>query len=166
LAADLAELPERVAVAAAEASVQGRISALLAGDDGERPAAIRTELQEVMFTKCGVFRTEQLLTECRDEVAALRGRAAHLLVDDKSMSYNTDLMEALELGYMLDLADTIVAGAIAREESRGAHYRTDFETRDDVNWLAHTLAYKTSGGMEMRKKPVVITKFQPKERKY
>ena len=78
----------------------------------------------------------------------------------------TDLMEALELGYMLDCAETIVAGAIAREESRGAHYRTDFEQRDDQNWLAHTMIARTSGGLQIRKKPVTITEFQPKERKY
>ncbi len=67
---------------------------------------------------------------------------------------------------MLDLAETIVHGSIAREESRGAHYREDFPNRDDKNWLAHTLVYRTSGGLEMRKKPVTITEFEPKERKY
>jgi succinate dehydrogenase / fumarate reductase flavoprotein subunit len=106
------------------------------------------------------------LTRAQQTLRQLRSAYNNAAIDDKSMSYNTDLMEALELGYMLDCADTIVAGAIAREESRGAHYRTDFEARDDVNWLAHTMVYRTSGGMEFRKKPIVITKFQPKERKY
>jgi succinate dehydrogenase / fumarate reductase, flavoprotein subunit len=75
-------------------------------------------------------------------------------------------MEALELGYMLDCADTIVAGALNREESRGAHYRSDFQARDDKNWLAHTVVRKTSGGLTFTKKPIVITRFEPKERKY
>ena len=97
----------------------------------------------------------------------LRTAYANVAIDDKGEIFNTDLTEALELGYMLDLAETIVAGALAREESRGAHYRTDFEKRDDVNWLAHTLILKASGGMlNISKKPITITTFEPKERNY
>jgi succinate dehydrogenase / fumarate reductase flavoprotein subunit len=87
-------------------------------------------------------------------------------IDDHGTQYNTDLLEAHELGCMLDCAESIIEGALAREESRGAHYREDFQKRDDVNWLAHTLVSRTSGGLELRKKPVTITEFQPKERKY
>jgi len=85
---------------------------------------------------------------------------------DKGKQYNTDLLEAHELGCLLDCSEATIAGALARQESRGAHYRSDFEARDDTNWLAHTLAYKTSGGIQLDKKPVSITKFQPMERKY
>ena len=82
------------------------------------------------------------------------------------MRYNTELLEALELGAMLDISKTIAAGALARQESRGAHYREDFPKRDDIHWMQHTLAYRTDHGLELRYKPVVITRFQPMERKY
>jgi len=149
-----------------EFTARAEISALLSRGKGERIAGIRKTMQAVMMDKVSVVRNAEGMEEARATLRDLRSAYNNASIDDKSMGYNTDLMEALELGYMLDCAETIVAGAIAREESRGAHYRTDFATRDDVNWLAHTLAYKTSGGLEMRKKPVVITKFQPKERKY
>ncbi|HSJ00727.1 MAG TPA: succinate dehydrogenase flavoprotein subunit, partial [Patescibacteria group bacterium] len=119
MAADLAGLPEPARDLEAEAATQSRISSLLAATDGERPAVIRNELQEVMFTKCGVYRTEALLTECRDEVRALRDRAERLQVDDKGCRYNPDLGEALELGYLLDCAEATVESALARTESRG-----------------------------------------------
>ena len=143
-----------------------RVTALMNSTGGERPAVIREELQEVMFANCGVFRTEELLTEARDKVIALRERARHLHVEDKG--YNTDLGEALELRYLLDCADATVASALARHESRGAHAREDFPERDDVNWLKHTLAYRdTAGGQpRLEYKPVAITKFQPKPRVY
>jgi succinate dehydrogenase / fumarate reductase flavoprotein subunit len=87
-------------------------------------------------------------------------------VQDHGTTYNTDLLEALELGCMLDLAETIVYGALARQESRGAHFREDFQARDDTNWLAHSLIYRTDAGLALKKKSVSITRFQPKERKY
>ena len=93
-----------------------------------------------MFTKCGVYRTAQLLSECRDEVRALRQRSERLLVDDRGCRYNTDLGEALELRYLLDCAEATVESALARTESRGGHAREDFPERDDANWLKHTFA--------------------------
>jgi len=167
MAADLAGLPEPTRDPEAEASVQARISGLLSATDGERPAVIRNELQEVMFTKCGVYRTEALLTECRDEVRALRDRAERLQVDDKGCRYNTDLGEALELGYLLDCAEATVESALARNESRGGHAREDFPDRDDKAWLKHTFASRTgAGAVELTYKPVTITKFEPKARTY
>jgi succinate dehydrogenase / fumarate reductase, flavoprotein subunit len=168
MAAELADFPEPAADGAAEASVQARISALLAGADGERPAVIRTALQEVMFTKCGVYRTGQLLTECRDEVASLRERAQHLLVDDRGCRYNTDLGEALELGFLLDCAQATVESALARTETRGGHAREDFPDRDDKEWLKHSFATRASetGAISMAYKPVTVTKFEPKARVY
>ena len=167
MAADLAELPEPVRDLEAEAATQGRVSKLLGATDGERPAVLRNELQEVMFTKCGVYRTEALLTECRDEVRTLRARAERLQVDDKGCRYNTDLGEALELGYLLDCAEATVESALARTESRGGHAREDFPERDDKAWLKHTFATRsTAGAVEMTYKPVTITKFEPKARSY
>ncbi len=116
--------------------------------------------------KVSVVRNATGLEEARQEIGSLRRAFGNVAIDDHGSCFNTDLLEAHELGCMLDCAEAIVAGALAREESRGAHYRTDFEKRDDANWLAHTLVYKTSGGLEMKKKPVTITEFEPKERKY
>ena len=169
MAADLPSLQQPVRDPAAEAASQGRISGLLGGPaDGERPAVLRAELQEVMFTKCGVYRTEQLLTECRDEVRSLQRRAEHLLVDDRGCRYNTDLGEALELGYLLDCAEATVESALARTESRGGHAREDYPERDDANWLKHTFASREPGtdAVRMAYKPVTITKFEPKARSY
>ena len=129
---------------------------------------ISSELQEVMFTKCGVYRTEQLLTEARDDVAELRARSQSLRVDDRGCRYNTDLTEALELGFLLDCAEATVASALARTESRGGHAREDFPERDDENWLKHTFATRSpkTGEIGLGYKPVVITKFEPKPRSY
>jgi succinate dehydrogenase / fumarate reductase flavoprotein subunit len=168
MAGDLLELPAPTSDPEAEASMQGRISGLLAGADGERPAVIRSELQEVMFANCGVYRTQALLTSARDAVASLRDRAEHLKVDDRGCRYNTDLGEALELGFLLDCAEATVASALARQESRGGHAREDFPERDDQAWLKHTFATRSpeSGKVALSYKPVTITKFEPKPRVY
>jgi succinate dehydrogenase / fumarate reductase flavoprotein subunit len=168
MAADLADLPVPEIDLEAEVSTQASLTDLLAGTDGERPAAIRAELQELMFTKCGVYRTEALLDEARAEIVALRERARHLRVDDKGCRYNTDLGEALELGFLLDNAEVTVASALARKETRGGHAREDFADRDDTNWLKHTFACRDAGtgSASMTYRPVTITEFQPKPRSY
>ena len=156
-------LPDR----AAERSAEERVSSLLAGRGRERPAVIRSELQEVMFAKCGVYRTGALLEECRAEVAALQERARYLRVEDKGCRYNTDLGEALELGFLLDCAEATVESAIARTETRGGHAREDFPERDDRDWLKHTFIRRgPDGARQLAYKPVTITKFQPKARTY
>ena len=169
MAADLAELPEP----GLDAGGRGIGPVADLRPAGRRPMAsgrrcIRAELQEVMFTKCGVYRTEQLLAECRDEVAELRERARHLLVDDRGCRYNTDLADAIELGFLLDCAEATVESALARKESRGGHAREDFPERDDTEWLKHTFAPRDpkSGVVSLAYKPVTITKFEPKPRAY
>lgn len=145
---------------------RAEVSNLLDRQRGENTAHIRATLQAEMMDKASVFRTGEGLVEMRATLAGLRDAYANVAIADKGKIFNTDLLEALELGYLLDCADAIVEGAIARTESRGAHLREDFPDRNDAEWLKHTLCYRTSGGIQMRYKPVVITQFEPKERKY
>jgi succinate dehydrogenase / fumarate reductase flavoprotein subunit len=153
---------------AAEASISAALDELLSRTDGERPAVIREELQETMFTKCGVYRSAAPLMQAWGEVDDLRPRARQLVVQDKGKRYNTDLGEALELGFLLDCAEATVASAVARTESRGAHAREDYPDRDDVSWLKHTFAFRWSDGAPPRLayRPATITRFQPKPRTY
>jgi len=168
MAAELRSAPEPESDSGAEAAVADAIDELLDRAEGERPAAIREDLQELMFAKCGVYRSAPLLTQASDEIAALRDRARRLLVQDKGRRYNTDLGEALELGFLLDCAEATVASAVARTESRGAHAREDHPDRDDVNWLKHTFAFRPSDEAPTRLayRPATITRFEPKPRTY
>lgn len=143
-----------------------RIEDLLSGSGEETAAAIRLRLQEVMMFRCSVFRNEQLLREAQADLARLRTRYAGIRIMDRGRVCNTDLIEAWELGDLLSLAETMVAGALARKESRGAHFREDYPDRDDENFLKHTLIRKGAEGPEIFYKPVTITRFQPKERTY
>jgi succinate dehydrogenase / fumarate reductase flavoprotein subunit len=149
-----------------EFTARAQVADLLSRQKGENAADIRDSMQEVMMDKVSVVRDAQSLTEATDKIRSLKLAYGSVAIQDHGKTFNTDLLEAHELGCMLDCAETIVAGALSREESRGAHYRTDFEKRDDANWLAHSLIYKSSGGLTHRKKPVTITTFEPKERKY
>ncbi|MGB3327762.1 MAG: succinate dehydrogenase flavoprotein subunit [Thermomicrobiales bacterium] len=158
---DFAQLP-----AEPDAVARATISGILGRDKGENVADIRATMQEVMMDKVSVHRTETGLREAEQTIRGLQSAYKHIAIQDKGKIYNTDLTEAMELGCMLDCAETIIHGALARQESRGAHYRDDFQARDDKNWLAHSMITRTSGGMELKKKPVVITTFEPKERKY
>ncbi len=143
-----------------------RIEDLLEGSGNENASGIRERLQEMMMVRCSVFRNEKLLMEAMTELKRLRSRYAAVQIADRGKTCNTDLIEALELGYLIHLAETIVAGALARTESRGAHFREDFPNRDDEVFLKHTLARKGPEGPILSYKPVRITRFQPKERKY
>jgi succinate dehydrogenase / fumarate reductase flavoprotein subunit len=136
---------------------------------GEPAAPIRAKLQEEMMDKASVLRNGGDLAKLQQTIDELSERYRNIKLGDEGTAFNTDLLEVLELGYLLDISRNIVAGAIARTESRGAHFREDYPTRDDVNWLKHTLAYRnpaSPSGVELRTKPVVITRFQPVERKY
>ncbi len=139
---------------------------LLKGSGGERIAHIRKELQEVMMDNVGVFRVEDQIKNAVDKVHELQERYRRVTLQDRTKRYNTELLEAIELGYLLDLAEVTAESALARKESRGAHSREDYPERDDENWLKHSLAYRTSSGVELRYKPVSITRFEPKPRTY
>ena len=152
----------------AAAGLESRVAALLAsvGTGGERVAELRKALQETMDRNVQVFRDEASMTEAAAVVADLKARYAGIAIHDRGARFNTDLLEAIELGFLLDLAEVVVAGALARKESRGGHFREDYPTRDDENFMVHTMAYAASDGVKLDYKPVVVTKYQPMERKY
>jgi len=146
--------------------VRIRVEDLLEGSGNEAAAGIRERLQEMMMVRCSVFRNEKLLMEAKNELKKLKLRYAAVQIMDHGRLCNTDLVEALELGNLLQLAETILEGALARTESRGAHSREDFPIRDDAGFLKHTLARKGPEGPIVSYKPVRITRYQPMERTY
>ena len=121
---------------------------------------------EIMHTFTGVFREESGLLEAQRRIHAVRDRFPDVSVHDKGRVFNTDLLAVLELDFMFDCAETIIASALARKESRGAHTRTDYPERDDENWLKHVAVYHTSDGPAVTYLPVTITKWQPEARQY
>ena len=131
----------------------------------ERPSTIRREMQAMMDEQVGVYRTGAGLEEALDKIHELQARYKRIRVEDKGYKWNTDLMEAWELGALLDLAEVTAFAALARTESRGSHYREDYPQRDDVNFLKHSLVWK-NGTLTVKYKPVRITRIQPQERKY
>ena len=136
------------------------------GGGTENVATIRSELQETMDAHASVYRTEETLKQAEVDIAGLKARYVHVGVADRGLRYNTELLEAVELGFLLDLAEVMVVSAKARNESRGGHFREDFPHRDDVNFMRHTMAYKDGGDIRLDYKPVVQTRYQPMERKY
>ncbi|MCI4331638.1 MAG: FAD-binding protein [Thermoplasmata archaeon] len=152
-----------------EEVVEGESRAVHAMTDrkeGEEPQHLRTEMQATMDELVGIYRQPQELLEAQRRIGALKLRFASVRVVDRSSVYNINLTDALETGHMIDLAEVIVAGAIARTESRGAHARVDFPKRDDANWMKHTLARFTPDGPELSYAPVAFTRWEPKERVY
>ena len=135
-------------------------------DNGDRWGAIRQAMGESMVGNVAVYRDEQTISEAVRDLDALRDRYAQVPIQNKNRVFNTDLVFALELGYMLDVADTISVSSLERKESRGAQARTDYPERDDENWLKHIVAKKGEVGPELSYLPVTITKWQPEERKY
>ena len=150
----------------AHVPVETEIELMRTRPRGENAQHIRVELAQAMMDRCGVFRTRQGLEELTLELRDLKTRYSQVAVRDRGKVFNTDLLEAREVGYLLDCAEATVAGALAREESRGAHFREDFPERNDTDWLRHTLASREEGGPDLRYKPVTITRFEPKPRTY
>jgi succinate dehydrogenase / fumarate reductase flavoprotein subunit len=148
------------------ARVVTMVERLRGNPGGERIADIRNALQESMDANASVYRTEQTLKQAAADIAALRERYDRASIQDKGKRYNTDLLEAVELGFLLDLAEVLVATAQARKESRGGHFREDYPNRDDVNFMRHSMAYKDGDEIRLDYKPVTVTRYQPMERKY
>ena len=132
----------------------------------ENVAAIRSDLQSTMTEKCGIFRNKDNLTEALQLIKTLKARFNSINIKDKGMIFNTELVETIELSNLLDFSEIIIAGALARNESRGAHSRIDFPKRDDEKWLVHTLAYPEESGPLLEYKPVTITRYKPERRSY
>ncbi|MEW2046263.1 succinate dehydrogenase flavoprotein subunit [Streptomyces sp. NBC_00377] len=164
--AEYVELPENPAQ-----QVIDQVEHLRASTGTERVAELRRELQETMDANVMVFRTEQTIKTAVEKLAELRERYRNVAIQDKGRRFNTDLLEAIELGNLLDLAEVMAVSALARKESRGGHYREDYPNRDDVNFMRHTMAYREVGddgteSIRLDYKPVVQTRYQPMERKY
>ncbi|NLU81831.1 succinate dehydrogenase flavoprotein subunit [Rhodococcus sp. HNM0569] len=163
--ASFTELPEKP-----EGMVEDWLEVILSDHGHERVADIRSELQQSMDNNASVFRTEERLTQALTDVRALKERYNHIVVQDKGKRYNSDLLEAVELGFLLEMAEVTVVGALNRKESRGGHAREDFPKRDDENFMKHTMAYKEGkellSDIRLDYKPVVQTRYEPMERKY
>ncbi|MBI5651385.1 MAG: FAD-binding protein [Chloroflexi bacterium] len=142
------------------------VDALLKSDGKERLVTLRDTMAQTMTDNIGIFREEKPMADALATMRELRARFRDIGVDAKNRKFNLDLLRTIELGGMLDAAETIAAGALARKESRGAHSRLDFKTRDDANWMKHTLAHFTPDGARLEYESVVQTKWQPEERKY
>jgi succinate dehydrogenase / fumarate reductase, flavoprotein subunit len=160
--ADLAMPPEHP-----ERPTLELLDGILGRKTGDNAGEIRKELQDNMFDLAFVVRSNESLTKMQQILASLRERYERVAITDKGSLYNTDLMETVELGYLLDCADALVAGALVRTESRGAHFREDHPLRDDANWLKHTLAAREQDGtIRIDYKPVKMGPYVPMERKY
>ena len=149
-----------------EVPVRAEIDELRSRREGEAPADLRAALAATMMDNVGVFRTGEMLETAAKDVAEIRERYTRVRVQDTGRAFNTDLLEARELGYLIDNAEAMAASALARTESRGAHSREDYPERDDAHWLRHTLAYRGEPAPTLRYKPVTITRFEPKPRTY
>ena len=162
---DFVDMPETPA-----AMVTGWVGDILSEHGNERVADIRGALQQSMDNNAAVFRTEETLKQALTDIHALKERYARITVHDKGKRYNSDLLEAIELGFLLELAEVTVVGALNRKESRGGHAREDYPNRDDTNYMRHTMAYKEGldllSDIRLDYKPVVQTRYEPMERKY
>lgn len=145
---------------------QEQLQSLLDQPGEHRIGAVRQEFQDCMTDHCGVFRLESVMQEGLDRLQDLQQKAQKVYLDDKGKLWNTELVEALELRSLMVVGEVILASAINRKESRGAHCREDYGDRDDAQFLKHTLAFYSPAGIDIQYRPVAITRFQPQERKY
>jgi len=143
-----------------------QFEALLNNGGSERAADIAVEMKATMNDHVSVFRTEEGMQEALDKIRELKERFKQVHITDRGKIFNTELLTTWEMGNLLDLAEVTTVCALARKESRGAHAREDYPKRDDVDWMKHTLAWVRQDGIQLSYKPVVFTKFQPKERVY
>ena len=166
--ASAASAPASAKIEALAADEQKRLDREFLKKDGgkEKIATIRQEMQKTMEEGAGIYRDEQSMEKTCNTLRSLRERFKNIIVEDRDSTFNTEVMNALELDYMLDVAETVANSALKRKESRGSHTRTDFPKRDDANFLKHTLAYRTPDGPRIEYLPVTITRWQPEERKY
>jgi succinate dehydrogenase / fumarate reductase flavoprotein subunit len=173
--ADFVELP-----ADPEGETLQLLDRMRSSDGTEKVAAIRQELQETMDANMQVFRTAETLNKVLKDIASFEERYQRVSVQDKGKRFNLDLLEAVELGFLLELAKVMTVAALHREESRGGHFREDFPERDDEKFMKHSMAYKdehapadgtagtaeTTAGIRLGTKPVVFTRYEPMVRKY
>ena len=164
--AELPDLPPEPAT-----FVESLVAGLRESTGSERVGEIRKAMQETMDMNAQVYRTETTLKQALADVQELQRRFRNVAIQDKGQRFNTELLEAIELGFLLDLAEIVVVGALERKESRGGHAREDYQARDDVNFMRHTMAYRhvdETGEHTVRLdyKPVIVTRYQPMERKY
>lgn len=145
---------------------EARLASILRRDSGEKAHILRYELQDTMHENFGIFRSANKMRRGIEKVLELKERYGKVVVGDKGRIFNTDLVNAIETGYLIDLAEAMALGALRREESRGAHFRRDFPNRDDEKWLKHTLAYWAPDGPKLDYLDVTITKWPPAERSY
>ncbi len=149
------------------AAISSQLDQIRSNATGEPSVGLRVTLQESMNDNAMVFRAGESLTKQMEVLADLRRRYASVTIDDKGKTYNTDLLETVELGHLIDLAETLVAGALNRTESRGAHFREDYSKRDDGNFLKHTLIRRTPDDEHhIDYRPVSLGRYEPMERKY
>jgi len=150
----------------AEAGARSQFETLRNGTGKENAFDISTEMKKVMFEDVGIYRNGAIMEAALDKVLELKERFKHIRITDTGKIFNTELLNAWELGNMLDVAELVTVCAMNRTESRGGHSREDYPQRDDEHWLKHTLAWKEDGKIQIGYKPVVITKYQPKARVY
>jgi succinate dehydrogenase / fumarate reductase, flavoprotein subunit len=155
------ELPNRP-----ERRIVEKIEGIRGRKKGEKAFKIRSSLQKVMMESCSVFRNQVGLAKALEEVRNLKARNEEVIIDQQGTKYNYDLLDALELESLLGLGEAILVSALARQESRGAHFREDYPARDDRNWLKHTLIQKTDQGPQVFFKPVTVTRYTPEARVY
>lgn len=139
----------------------------LSNSGDEKPFILRTELSKTMSQNVGIFRTKDEMEKALDDIAGIKERYKKVRISSTSRHMNYELVNTIELEYMLEIAHTITLGALLREESRGAHYRRDFNKRDDTKWLKHTIAWAgPEGEPVITSRGVRITRYEPKERTY
>ena len=143
-----------------------KLQKLLASDGSEDPSALKEEMHALMKENVGIFRTKEKLSEAAGKIRELRERYRKIRLNHTGRKYNYDLMWNIELGGSLDVAEVVIAGALAREESRGSHFRMDAAARNDEKFLKHTLAYYTPDGPRLEYSDVALGYWEPKERKY